>query len=102
MTATTLDTIVADANAVVNALSPYLPALTALVPGAGAGISIGVKIIQGALALEPKAQALVQQVMAGTPLTADQVNAYISTYDADDDQLNADLAALIVKLSPKT
>lgn len=72
----------------VNALAPIAETL---VPEAAATIAIVNKIIQGAMAAEPTAVALVQQIQSGGVPTADQLAQFYANYQTDDDTLKADI-----------
>jgi hypothetical protein len=87
---TTLDTVASVASQAITVLAPIV---SVLVPGAGVGIIIGAKIIQGLLDNEPTALALYNQIVSGTPVTPDQLTEYIGKYHADDGKLNVDLEA---------
>jgi hypothetical protein len=86
----TLDNVASVASQAITVLEPIV---SVLVPGAGPAITIAGKIIQGFLDNEPTAVALYNQIVSGTPVTADQLQAYVDKYHADDDKLNADLEA---------
>lgn len=64
-------------------------------PEISAGLSIGEKIIQAAMAGEPTAKALISQVQGGTPLTLVQVQEMETKYGADYLKTKADLLAAI-------
>jgi hypothetical protein len=87
---TTLDTVAGIASEAITVLSPVI---SVLLPGAGVGITIAGKLIQGFIDNEPTAVALYNQIISGTPVTDAQLQAYIDKYHYDDDKLNADLEA---------
>lgn len=93
----TLDDVNSGLEVVNKTLTTFAPYLGAI-PAIGGYIAIGQQIIEGYLALEPKAVALYKQVVGGTPLTAEQVSDYIATYQADDDKLKSDIDAAIAKI----
>lgn len=99
-TPSTWDDVVNGVTKFVNAVSPLLPLAEAAFPGAAAGIALGEKIVQGALALNPTAIALVKQIQSGVPPTAEQLKAYQDSYEADYQQLKADIAAQLAALPP--
>ncbi|MBI3678465.1 MAG: hypothetical protein HY243_17800 [Proteobacteria bacterium] len=84
------DKIAQDAAAVVTALEPLI---VAAVPEAAAAVAIGAKIVQGAIALEPAALALYNQIKAGTPPTTAQIQNFETDYEAAYRQLRSDIAA---------
>lgn len=88
-------TISNDVVSIVTALAPFA---SAAFPGAGVAISIGTKILQGAIALEPTAVALVNQIKAGNPPTATQLQQFDADYEAAYQKLKADLAAKLAAL----
>lgn len=88
------DTIVADAQNVLTILSPLLSAVP--VPG----VALGLQIAQGVLSANTPAEALYKQFVSGTPPTAEQIAAFQSQYEADDDKLAADIPAAIAKETP--
>lgn len=73
----------------------------ALDPAAKPIIDIGSKIITDLMNAEPAAQALVEQVQSGTPITAAQAATYRARYDTDDDALAADIKEHLDALKPK-
>jgi hypothetical protein len=89
------DKIAAGASDFIKTAAPIAETLE---PEAAAGIEIGSKVLQGLLAAEPSAKALVTQVTSGTPLTAAQVRDYYATYKRDDDALAADIAEHLAAL----
>ncbi len=86
----TFEDLARDASAVVTALQPVVAAAS---PAAATAVGVGARIVQGALALEPAAVALVQQMASGALPTADQIKAFESDYEAAYEQLRVDLAA---------
>ena len=82
------DTIAQDVAAGVNAIAPFAETLA---PETAPAIAIINKIIAGAIAAEPTAVALVQQIQSGTVPTQTQLAQYYANYQADDDALNADI-----------
>lgn len=87
--------ISADVSAGINLLAPFAETLA---PEAAPAISIINKIIQGAMAAEPVALALVDQIKSGTPPTQTQLSQYYANYQADDDALKADIEAHLATL----
>lgn len=88
-----LSMIATEASAFLKAVQPYVDAAVGLAaPEAAPAVSVGEKIVQGVLAGTPEAVALYQQVTTGTPLSADQVKALEVSYEADYQQLKADIA----------
>lgn len=85
-------------NYVTEGVTILAPIAEAAVPEAAAGIAIADKIIAGLIAAEPTAVALVEQIQAGTPPTQTQMSEYYANYQADDDALNADIAAHLAAL----
>lgn len=86
-----------DVAAGVNILAPFAETL---VPEAAPAIAIINKIIQGAMAAEPTALALVQQIQSGTPPSQTQLAQYYAAYQADDNALKADIEAHLAVLAP--
>lgn len=84
------DQIAATVNSLVAVGAPIAEALA---PEAAPAIEIGATILKGIAAAEPAAKALAAQIQSGTPITADQLAQYYSTYQKDDDALAADIAA---------
>ena len=75
------------------------PLAEGMVPGLAPAITIASKIIQGGIAAEPTAVALIQQIQAGTPPTQDQLKSYYANYQTDDDALNADIQEHLAALA---
>jgi hypothetical protein len=81
-------------SAFVNAAAPIVNAgVAAFAPEAAAAVSIGEKLLQGAIAEEPAAVALVTQITNGTPLSQAQIQQYEADYEAAYQQTKADIAA---------
>ena len=74
------------------------PIVEAAVPGSSIAINIGEAILQGAISAEPAAVALYDQITSGTPVTADQLKAYITDNDAANQELQDAIAAARAKL----
>jgi len=85
-------------NDVVDVVTALAPFASAAFPGAGIAISIGTKILQGAIALEPTAVALINQIKAGTPPTVAQLQQFDADYEAAYQKLKGDIAAKIAAL----
>lgn len=86
------------ANGVSTGVSLLAPFAETLVPEAAPAIGIIEKIIAGAVAAEPTAVALVQQIQSGQVPTQTQLAQYYATYQADDDALKADIDAHLAAL----
>jgi hypothetical protein len=69
------------------------PVAELLLPAWAPAIAIAAKVLQGAAAAEPTAVALVKSIQAGTPPTAAQLQSFSTAYEADYQQLHADIAA---------
>lgn len=83
----------------VTAAAPIVNAgVAAFAPEAAAGVSIAEKLIQGVLDEEPAAKALYDQVVGGTPLTAEQVKAFEADYESAYQKTKADIAAKLAAL----
>lgn len=83
---------------VANGVNLIAPFASALAPEAAPAILIINRIIQGAVAAEPAAVALVQQIQSGTIPTQTQLAQYYAQYQADDDALKADIDAHLTAL----
>lgn len=77
-------------STVVGAVAPIVAAVD---PSLSIAVSIGQKIVQGLISAEPMAVSLYNQIVAGTPPTAAQLASYSLSYEADYQQLNADINA---------
>jgi hypothetical protein len=82
---------------VVTVLAPIAAAADPAIAGA---VAIGAKIVAGAIALEPQAVALLNQIKGGTPPTAAQLAQYASDYEAAYQKLNADITAKLAATPP--
>lgn len=80
-------------------VSILAPFAETLVPEAAPAIAIVNKVIQGAMAAEPTALALVKQIQSGTPPTQTQLAQYYAAYQADDNALKADIEAHLAALA---
>lgn len=75
------------------ALSIASTIAAALVPGASAGIALGVKIAQGVAAAIPEAETLWAQFQSGTIPSQADLDAYAVAEDGAYAKLMADIAA---------
>lgn len=71
------------------------PIAEELVPAWAPAIQIGSKLLQGAIAAEPTAVALVKDIQSGTVPTPAQLQTFSAQYEADYQTLHADIAAKI-------
>lgn len=93
------DNIAAQVSNFLNAAAPLVNGVVAtFAPEASAGLSISEKLLQGVIAAEPTAVALVQQVANGTPLTGAQIAAFEANYETDYQKTKADIAAALAAL----
>lgn len=92
---TSWETIAGDVVAVVTALAPFA---SAAFPEAALALGVATKLLQGALALEPEAVALINQIKSGTPPTPAQLQQFDANYEAAYQKLKSDLAAKIAAL----
>lgn len=92
-----LDKAAATASSIILNLAPVLETGATLAgqPEIAVGIGTAEKLLLGALAGEPAANALVQQIIGGTPATAAQVAAYEATDMSAYAKSKADLTAAI-------
>lgn len=74
------------------------PIVSAAFPEAAVAAGIINKVVQGLMAAEPTAVALVKQIQSGAPATPDQLAQFYSTYTHDDDALKANIDAHIAAL----
>ncbi|HSV14223.1 MAG TPA: hypothetical protein VLI90_08180 [Tepidisphaeraceae bacterium] len=89
-----LGSFVQQVSAFVSATAPIVDAGVGIaLPELAPAIDAGTKILQGVLAEEPAAKALYDQIKSGETPTADQIAAIESSYEADYQQLKADIAA---------
>ena len=92
------DTFVSGVTGFINAISPLIPVVEGAIPAIGPGVALGVQIVRGLLGASPVAEELYKQIVGGTPPTPEQLKAFQSSYEADDDQLAADIEAQLAKL----
>lgn len=78
------------ASKVIEALAPLAEAAA---PAMAEGVAIGAKVVQGFLAMEPAAVALVNQIKNGIPATPAQIQDYAAAYEASYQKLHADIEA---------
>lgn len=90
MTTITLANIGSVLSTVIGAVAPVVAVID---PSLSVAVSIGQKIVQGLIDAEPMAVSLYNQIVAGTPPTAAQLATYSLSYEADYQQLNADINA---------
>lgn len=101
MTETKLSTweeIAADVSTVVGV---FAPVVAMAVPPAAAAITLGAKIVQGAIAFEPTALRLYNQIVNGTPVTPQQLAQFELDYEASYQKLDADIKAKLAALPPE-
>lgn len=91
-----LDIIVQETGAVVSMLIPIVEAAD---PAIASAVAIGAKIVAGAIALEPDAVALFNQIKGGKAPTAAQLAAFSTSYEAAYQQLNTDIAAKLAAVT---
>ncbi len=82
------------AASVVTALAPVVETLD---PALAPAIAIGVKVVQGAIAAEPTAVALYEQIKSGTPPTQTQLQQFEAAYEDSYQQLQADIRAKLAE-----
>lgn len=88
------------ASKVVTFITSGAPLAEELVPAWAPAISIGAKLLQGAVAAEPTAIALVKTIQDGAAPTPAELQSFATGYEADYQALHADLAAQIAATAP--
>lgn len=87
------------ALAVQKGVAALTPAIDMAAPEAAPVLDIINTILKGAIAAEPVALTLLEQLREGTPPTPAQLQAAIATYHSDDDELARDIAAHLAALT---
>lgn len=90
------DLLAKNVSAFITAAEPIVSeAVNTFAPEYAGAVSVGEKIIQGAIAGIPEANALILQIKNGTPITPDQIAAFEAQYETDYQRTKADIAAAL-------
>jgi len=92
------DAIAQGVGLILAAAQPVVAGAEIVFPGGAVAIEIANKLLQGLVAEEPTAKALIDQFISGAPPTADQLAADIAARKGAFANLDAAVAARIAQL----